>query len=393
MQVVDSPEFVDMVRTLDPATKTMSRRTLGKRILAKHEDLEQHLINILEDVPGVATTADCWAAHHNSYLGVTLHWIDPASRQRKQAVLACQRLFGSHTFDVLARALSEIHCKFGIADKVRRTTTDNAANFVKAFVQFGDPVQEMPGDDRPAGAEDGDPDDLVDLLRDPDDAEAQPEAVSVEEVLSDADERAVNLLPAHARCAAHTFNLIATKDAEKALEDSRFRTVSRRALGKAQALWNAQNRSTNHADVIKAEVKKRLIVPNQTRWNSTFDAVAALCGFFTTHRSELIRAMTRIGVPTFTAEDIEYLKEYVLVMNPVAKALDKLQGESQAYLGCMLPTVTLTVMNLKNIKERSQLSSCKPLVEALLGGIERRFGPLLEDHDYLMAAGFHPKFR
>ena len=360
---MDSPEFVDMIRTLDPATKTMSRRTLGRQILAKHEDLEQHLIKILEDVPWVATTADCWSAHHNSYLGVTLHWIDPASRQRKQAVLACQRLFGSHTFDVLARALSEIHCKFGIADKVRRTTTDNAANFVKAFVQFGDPVQEMPGD------------------------------VSVEEVLSDADERAVNLLPAHARCAAHTFNLIATKDAEKALEDSRFRTVSRRALGKAQALWNAQNRSTNHADVIKAEVKKRLIVPNQTRWNSTFDAVAALCGFFTTHRSELIRAMTRIGVPTFTAEDIEYLKEYVLVMNPVAKALDKLQGESQAYLGCMLPTVTLTVMNLKNIQERSQLSSCKPLVEALLGGIERRFGPLLEDHDYLMAAGFHPKFR
>ena len=95
---MDSPEFVDMIRTLDPATKTMSRRTLGRQILAKHEDLEQHLIKILEDVPWVATTADCWSAHHNSYLGVTLHWIDPVSRQRKQAVLACQRLFGSHTF-------------------------------------------------------------------------------------------------------------------------------------------------------------------------------------------------------------------------------------------------------------------------------------------------------
>ena len=86
------------------------------------------------------------------------------------------------------------------------------------------------------------------------------------------------------RCAAHTFNLIATKDAEKALQDTKFRSVSRRAMGKAQALWNSQNRSTNNADIIKAELKKRLVVPNATRWNSTYDAVAALFSFFATHR-------------------------------------------------------------------------------------------------------------
>ena len=91
---------------------------------------------MLEDVPWVGTTADCWTGHHSSYLGVTVHWLDPETRERKQAVLACRRLKGSHTFDVLAHAISEIHSKFQLQDKVRRTTTDNGSNFVKAFVHF-----------------------------------------------------------------------------------------------------------------------------------------------------------------------------------------------------------------------------------------------------------------
>ena len=130
-----------MIRTLDPATETMSQKTLGRRLLDRHEELETRIIKILADVPWVATTADCWAAHHNSYLGMTVHWIDPVTREQKQATLACQRLTGPHTFDVLARAISDIHCKFGVQDKVRRTTTDNAANFVKAFCHFGDTAQ------------------------------------------------------------------------------------------------------------------------------------------------------------------------------------------------------------------------------------------------------------
>ena len=36
-------------------------------------------------------------------------------------------------------------------------------------------------------------------------------------------------------------------------------------MAKAQALWNAQSRSTQHADAIHAELKKRLTVPNATR--------------------------------------------------------------------------------------------------------------------------------
>ena len=43
------------------------------------------------------------------------------------------RLIGSHTYDVLAKALDAVHCDFGIEEKVIKTTTDNGSNFVKAF--------------------------------------------------------------------------------------------------------------------------------------------------------------------------------------------------------------------------------------------------------------------
>ena len=65
----------------------------------------------------------------------------------------------------------------------------------------------------------------------------------------------------------------------------------------------------------------------------------------------------------------------------------------QTKLGCMLPVVALTTMNLKAIQARKTLSFYKPLLDALLGGIQRRFDHLLEDHEYLMASGFHPRFR
>ena len=89
--------------------------------------------------------ADCWTAHHKSYLGMTVHWLDLKTRSRKHAVLACCRIKGHHTCDVLAETISSVHCKFNLLqDKVTRTTTDNAKNFAKAFIQFSNAADVLP---------------------------------------------------------------------------------------------------------------------------------------------------------------------------------------------------------------------------------------------------------
>jgi len=82
------------------------------------------------------------------------------------------------------------------------------------------------------------------------------------------------------RCSAHTLNLVATVDAEMALEDPLFKAAFKRAMDKARGLWNAQSRSTVSADIIKQDLERRLVVPNATRWNSTYDAVVVLNHIF-----------------------------------------------------------------------------------------------------------------
>lgn len=57
-------------------------------------------------------------------------------------------------------------------------------------------------------------------------------------------------LPPHQRCAAHTLNLVASVDAQRADHDKDYRTLSQSVFGKCQSLWAKQNQSTLAADEI-----------------------------------------------------------------------------------------------------------------------------------------------
>ena len=62
-----------------------------------------------------------------------MHWVDENTMTRRKPVLACRRLKGRHTHDVLAKQINDIHWDFQIEEIVAMTTTDNGRNFVKVF--------------------------------------------------------------------------------------------------------------------------------------------------------------------------------------------------------------------------------------------------------------------
>jgi hypothetical protein len=64
---------------------------------------------------------------------MTVHLIDPTTLERKKSVLACPRLLGCHTFDILAKTMETVHMEFQIENKVKKRIKDNGSNFVKAF--------------------------------------------------------------------------------------------------------------------------------------------------------------------------------------------------------------------------------------------------------------------
>ena len=393
--IVESESFIRLIRTLRPNRSAMSRGTLVRRIHSSHSELVGKLLSVLESVPYVSTTADCWSAHHRAYLGMTVHWLDPATRSREHAVLTFSRLRGRHTYDVLARAMADVHARYNIQDKVTMTTTDNGSNFVKAFVEYGAEsgvVPELPY----AEADDGNNSDEEDREAEGGCDGENVQDISIEEIFPDlaADQFDEYDLPKHMRCTTHTLNLIATTDAGKAIKpQSNLKIVLRRAMGKSQSIWNMQGRSTVAADMIERELGRRLVVPNATRWNSTYDAVTVLnellCGG---KRAAVNKVMVQLKLQGFTDVDIAFLKEYGQVMAPVARALDIVQGEDQAYLGFTLPTLAVTMKNLEQTKTKC-LQFCTPLVEAMCKGMKRRFERLFEDRDCQLAAAFHPKFR
>ena len=184
---VEMPSFQRLVKGLQPNRSVMCRATVTKRIDEKASLVKKNVKDAMAKVQQVATTTDCWTARRRSYIGVTAHWIDSETLDRVSAALACRRLKGRHTYDVLAAKLEEIHTEYEIVSKIVKTTTDNGSNFVKAFSVFAVNPEE------PEETE-GDESTFHDVYGD----------------LTEAAESFEYQLPPHQRCAAHTLNLIST---------------------------------------------------------------------------------------------------------------------------------------------------------------------------------------
>ena len=199
------------------------------------------------------------------------------------------------------------------------------------------------------------------------------------------------------RCAAHTLNLVATSDADNALDDRNFRSYFVTTFNKCRTLWNKQNQSVLCAERIHEKFGKKFVTPNQTRWNSQYDSVVCLLQIinsckdlkeFNTHITDSYIKGTK-----FSSSDVTFLKQYKTVMLPVAEGLDKLQSEKDAYQGLFVPVICLIKDDLQEFSDNDQLGLVRPLVMALIEGMNRRFEAALDNQDYLLAAAFHPIFR
>ena len=86
------------------------------RIENAFDEMKKEMRTSLASIDFVCATADCWSSSNRSYLGVTIHWLDESMSQKSQA-LACKRIVGSHTYDVLAEALESILLEFQVQMK------------------------------------------------------------------------------------------------------------------------------------------------------------------------------------------------------------------------------------------------------------------------------------
>lgn len=94
--------------------------------------------NQFQNIEHLCLTVDIWGTKHRSYFGCTLHYIDPESLKRISFALACNRFIHPHSNDQIAEQIQMIYTDYGLkSDQVFVTLMDNAANFQKAFREYG----------------------------------------------------------------------------------------------------------------------------------------------------------------------------------------------------------------------------------------------------------------
>ncbi len=380
--LVRDESFQDLIKTLQPGKTVMSYQTVKARMKEKNVNMEKRLRCELEAASHICATADIWSDARRSFLGMTVHTLtaEDGNVARKSYALACKRIKGTHSYDVVAQAMMNILESFSIQFKVTGIVTDNGSNFCKAFKVFAqDPTS--PEEESMSGQEEEEEEEL--------------EFTDLSHILDGASGNDSIFLPPHFRCAAHTLSLVATKDSEGALKPTtEYTKLFRSTFGKLQAVWNLYNRSPKFADSFKAKFnteKKGLLTPNATRWNSTYDAVKRFSEFLSQDHQAMEALFTEAKVKPLSQQEMGFIAEFLKVMGPVAEALDYLQGEKYMYLGYLVPTIKSLLRLLEERKE--QVLTCKPLATALIKGVRERFASQLEDRQMLVAAVYLPVFK
>ncbi|XP_067267095.1 zinc finger BED domain-containing protein 4-like [Chanodichthys erythropterus] len=363
--LVDNASFREMIAGISGGRTHMCRKTLMQRIERGFQNMKEAITETLQDVQTVCTTADIWTAHHRSFMGITCHWIEPETLDRKSAALACERIRGRHTYDVIAAKVSQIHAEFQIQGKVSATVTDNGSNFVKAFSEYG-------------GCE------MDDEMDNTDDVQF----ADVSAVLQEEEEELNFFLPPHHRCAAHTLNLIATTDLDKAASQGVSRKLYRSAMSKCAAIWNKAHRSSGAADAIEEIAQMRCLVPSVTRWSSEYHAIEKLMSLT---ESQLNGICDQLKLAKLHPQETMFLIEYTAILKPLAYSINLLQGEKNCYFGYIVPTILS--LKAKLAEKLTQVQFSAHILSAVIKAIDTRFGQVLASHEARMAASTIPKFR
>ena len=215
--------------------------------------------------------------------------------------------------------------------------------------------------------------------------------IEIQELLKDESEQLISL-PFHMRCSAHTLNLVATTDCEKAFASSNLKRIYRSSFSKASAIFNKQQRSTQAADLILEKFGERLLTPCVTRWNSTFDALVRLVNLIKKKPTALTDICGQLRVGELSQDELEFLESYCASLKPIAVALDVIQGESSSYLGILIPTLKACLDGLE-VELKSESNSCKEILKILIESINQRFKHVFDKMEFRLATAVHPNLR
>lgn len=375
-----------------------TRRKFMHHLNTKFNDMKERLKATLKEQKFLCVTCDVWSSRGQSYLGVTVHFINEEF-QRESYLLAFKRLYTRQTYLQLAHELDGIFKDFGIdIEQITNIVTDGGSAFCKMFKEFGNitdaVIQDTPEDEyeddsntissepeaQHAGtstnSSDEDQLDTVQPFMQTELGELFQSDVlnfdSVEDTESDdyfgddvLNQQPQLKLPPQRRCFSHLLNL-SSQDFEKELPSIPERAF-KQTYNKLNALWHTTNRSSFAKTICQNELGCLLKIPCETRWNSKFDSIKKafeICkGDFHNERNKLNILIRRLKTELKSANHLQTLEQsdyyvmdnYIKVMQPVACALDTLQGEYNCSQGMILPVISSMKFRISSLEENCNI--------------------------------------
>lgn len=311
------------------------RAEVDERICAKKESL----MPTLKTVPSVSTAVDVWSVHQKTFLSIIVNWLNSTDYQRQSSVIACEIFPEPLPVVAINERLKQIYADFEISEKNVATVTNN---------------------------------------------HLQSENVTFVPVLG-LENRIEN--------PTYLFELIYIEVAQKVLNSDEYYRVHQSAFSKFDALSN----ETNHRHLSEKSLSILMEFKPQSIVSKVNQMYSCVLNVVNCDSERLNEVSTEMGILTFSEEDMRFLKEYTMILEPIATAIEYLQ-KNNCHFSTILPMVYSMTENLTAMTTNGEIQLCQPLLTAILDGIKQYFEYLFDFNNEkcipaIIATCTHPFFK
>lgn len=131
---IQQTSFSDLLNTVAGREVSLPSNTSFMNFLKNQfDDMRKRLRALLEKQKYICITTDVWSSKAQSYLGMTVHFINERF-ERESYVLSFRQLKHKQTYEVLTSEIVAVMKEYGIdVDKITHILTDGGSAFCKAF--------------------------------------------------------------------------------------------------------------------------------------------------------------------------------------------------------------------------------------------------------------------
>ncbi|XP_031635544.1 uncharacterized protein LOC116348631 [Contarinia nasturtii] len=319
----------------------ISPKVLQAEIDERLSSKKENLIASLKEVSSVSAAIDVWYVRQKTFMSVVINWIDINDYRRISSVISCDVFTGTKTNDDLLGRIEQIYGDYDLSSKVVATVTNNNLQYNKNLENNDITYFNSEG--------------LLDNIVNP----------------------------------AHLFELIGIEQAQIALADEQYNAAYKSAFDKYDMLLDyVTNNEIPENSIFK------LVFKHPSGGSKLTELYNSITNLIQCHKETLNEALSECNIPIFTKNDMSFLKEYAVTLEPIATAIEYLQ--TNRYYATLLPMVYSMRDNLIDVQNRVKL--CLPHLKAILNSFEQIFAHLFDfDNEKcipaIIATCTHPFFK